>query len=93
VLCASNITFATWLESLYMLCPITSTRYVTVVDNVPDRRLALQEVAALYDGGWKQGCMRQHPERWPLLSHVRWASGHAPHGVAFPSMHTVSQPI
>jgi hypothetical protein len=64
VLCASNITFATWLESLYMLCPITSTRYVTVVDNVPDRRLALQEVAALYDGGWKQGCMRQrHPLR------------------------------
>ena len=53
MLCATNISFATWLESMPVLCPIASIRYVTVVDEVPNRRLALQEVSALYDGAWQ----------------------------------------
>jgi hypothetical protein len=57
VLCASDVGFAKWLESLVLLCPITSTRYVTVVDEVPNRRLALQEVAALYDGRLPRGVL------------------------------------
>jgi hypothetical protein len=67
VLCSTDISFAAWLESVVILCPITSTRYVTVVDNVANRRLALQEFAALYDGRWK---LRLFLERWCKSNHT-----------------------
>ena len=64
VLVASGVGFAQWLESLVLLCPITSIRYVTVVDEVPNRRLALQEVSALYDGAWRHASMHQYLRRF-----------------------------
>lgn len=50
-LCNTTFAFNTWGEDTVILCPINVTaRYVTVVDSVPNRRLAMGEVRPLYDG-------------------------------------------
>jgi hypothetical protein len=68
VLCAKGISTQTLGDSLIMLCPVTSftTRYVTVMRNVTNHVLSLQEITALYDGkqcaGGAGRCM--HTDRW-----------------------------
>ncbi len=53
-LCAASIAFDTWGEESMVECPANVTaKYVTVIDNVHTRRLALAEITPLYDGGYR----------------------------------------
>ena len=53
-LCAAGVAFDTWGEESLIECPANVTaKYVTVMDNVPTRRLALAEITPLYDGGYR----------------------------------------
>ena len=71
-MCAQGISPSVVGDTLTMLCPVTSftTRYVTVMRNVTNSVLSLQEITAMYDGrlGLKVQVMTCSPEHWHCAS-------------------------
>jgi hypothetical protein len=68
VLCAKDISVQSLGDTLMMMCPVTTftTRYVTVMRNVTNHVLSLQEITALYDG--KPRCTVGHVKHACKLS-------------------------